>query len=97
MVQPLECLMKPSQIVGVSKLTRDFASKLKRVIDGEEIFIARNNEIQAVIISLEEYQRLCTVAEIAESQDLAKIIKKRKGTDRRKNVELEEFLRKHGL
>lgn len=91
------CTFGADQLVGSSDLARSFATYFKRAIAGEELFISKNNRVEAVLVGLKEYERLCQLADIAERKEVARIVDKRKDADRSKNVDARKILDRHGL
>lgn len=57
--------------------------------------VAKNNTIEAVILPVEEYEKIQEVAEWVELKDIEKIINERKGSN--KSYSLEEVLKENGI
>lgn len=91
------CRISPSQMIGASEASKSLSRQIERVNKGEEIFILKNNAVKAVLLSLEEYEHLCYLAELAERLEIAEVIKERKTVDRSKDVDAEDFLAKYDL
>ena len=87
------------KMMPVTKLQRELTQKLKEVSEtGEPVFVLRNNEMAAVIVSVEEYELLTQAEEILEHLEVADKIEKRlKGHDRSKNIPWEKIKKRHGL
>ena len=88
-----------NEIVSSSQFVRNFASLLQRVTksNNEKIAIVKNNQMQAVMIPIDEYERLATLAEKAEQKAREKAererakkqaIAERKAKKERERVEL---------
>ena len=71
-----------NEIVSSSQFVRNFASLLQRVTksNNEKIAIVKNNQMQAVMIPIDEYERLATLAEKAEQKAIFETIQERKNT-----------------
>lgn len=91
------CSIKPRQMIATSEAAKNLSKQIERVNKGEEVFILKNNAVKAVLLSLDEYEHLCYLADIAERLEIAKIAEERKSVDRSKDVDLEDFLAEHGL
>ena len=87
------------KLMPVTKLQRELTQKLKEVSEtGEPVFVLRNNEMAAVIVSVEEYELLTQAEEILEHLEVAEKIEKRlKRHDRSKNIPWEKIKKRHGL
>ena len=92
-------LVDTDKLIPVTKLQRELTQKLKEVSEtGEPVYVLRNNEMAAVIVSAEEYELLRQAEEILEHLEIAENIDKRlKGHDRSKNIPWERIKKRHGL
>ncbi len=95
----LSMLVDTQKLIPVTKLQRELTQKLKEVSEtGEPVFVLRNNEMAAVIVSAEEYELLTQAEEILEHLEIAEEVEKRlKGYDRSKNIPWEKIKKKRGL
>ena len=92
-------LVNTEKMIPVTRLQRELTQKLKEVSEtGEPIYVLRNNEMAAVIVSTEEYELLKQAEEILEHLEIAEKIEKRfKGHDRSENIPWERVKKRHGL
>ncbi len=92
-------LVDTEKMIPVTRLQRELTQRLKEVSEtGEPVYVLRNNEMAAVIVSTEEYQLLKEAEEVIEHLEIAEAIDKRlKGHDRGKNIPWEKVKKKHGL
>ncbi len=92
-------LVETEKMIPVTKLQRELTQKLKEVSEtGEPVYVLRNNEMAAVIVSTEEYALLKEAEELLEHLEIAEMIDTRlKGHDRSKNVPWEKIKKKYGL
>jgi len=92
-------LVNTENMIPVTRLQRELTQKLKEVSEtGEPIYVLRNNEMAAVIVSTEEYELLRQAEEILEHLEIGEKIKKRLiGHDRSKNIPWERVKKRHGL
>ena len=84
------------EIVSASDVARNFSSLLKDImLDTKERFvIAKNNKLEAVVLSIEQYEKLQESYEIMEHMEIYKIIQERKNS---KTLTLEESALKYGI
>jgi len=92
-------LVDTEKMIPVTKLQRELTQKLKEVSEtGEPVYVLRNNEMAAVIISTEEYELLTQAEEILEHLEIAEKVEKRlKGHNRSMNIPWERIKKRHGL
>lgn len=85
-----------SQMISSTDMGRRFAEYLDRARRGlERLFVTRNNEIEAVLIGIEDYERLLELEELVESLAIDKLVKSRRGEP--EVGDLEALLREEGL
>jgi PHD/YefM family antitoxin component YafN of YafNO toxin-antitoxin module len=92
-------LIDTEKMIPVTQLQRQLTQRLREIREsGEPLFILRNNEMAAVILSTEEYELLKQAEDIVEHFELAETLEKRlKGHDRSKNISWDKIKKKHGL
>ncbi len=92
-------LVDTEKMIPVTRLQRELTQRLKEVSEtGEPVYVLRNNEMAAVIVSTEEYQLLKEAEEVIEHLEIAEAIDRRlKDHDRAKNIPWEKVKKKHGL
>lgn len=66
-----------SRIISSSEAARNFGEMLNRVKESEELFIARNNAIEAVLVDIDVFERLAQSEEIVEQLEIAGLIAQR--------------------
>lgn len=88
-----------NEIIPATQVVRKFASILDSLKKhaSDKFAIVRNNEMQAVIIPIDEYERLVEAAERAEYEEIAGIISERKNTSPQKYVSFEKVLKHAGV
>lgn len=91
-------LVETEKMIPVTKLQKELTQKLREVSEtGEPLYVLRNNEMAAVILSTEEYEMLKQAEEILEHLEIAETVEKRlKGHDRSKNIPWEKLKKRHG-
>jgi PHD/YefM family antitoxin component YafN of YafNO toxin-antitoxin module len=84
------------EIISVSDLARNLSTSLSSLLDHtrEKLAISKNNKLEAVIISIEEYERMREAYEEMENMEIARIIEERKNS---KTITFEELLKRRGI
>ncbi len=92
-------LVNTEKMIPVGKLQKELTQKLREVSEtGEPLYVLRNNQMAAVILSAEEYELLKNAEDILEHVEIAEMVDKRlKGHDRSKNISWDRLKKKHGL
>jgi len=72
------------ELVGVTELGKSLGNYLDRLSDRvyEKIAVIRRNKPEAVMISLEEYERLKEAADRLEQQEIEEILKRQTPEER---------------
>lgn len=63
----------------------------------EKIVIAKNNKLEAVILDIEEYERLKEAYDLMEHLEIAKVIEERRKLSKDAYLDGDEVLKKLGL
>jgi len=92
-------LINTEKMMPVTKLQKELTQRLREVSEtGEPLYILRNNEMAAVILSPAEYEVLKQAEEILEHFEIAETVKKRlKDYDSSKNIAWEKIKKQHVL
>lgn len=88
-----------NEIVSSSQFVRNFATFLKQLKESkqEKIAIIKNNEMQAVMIPVEEYEKLKSIEEIAERKEIFDTVQSRSQTPESEYVSYDEGMRQAGF
>lgn len=88
-----------NEIISSTMVVRQFSSLIKSLLSQErqKIGVVRNNEMEAVILSIDEYERLSAQAERAEQLELANLIAQRKEIPQSAYIPFEEVMKKAGI
>lgn len=88
-----------NEIVSSSQLVRNFATFLKQLTESkqEKIAIIKNNEMQAVMIPVEEYEKLKSIEEIAERKEIFDTVQSRNQTPESEYVSYDEAMKQAGF
>lgn len=83
-----------NEIVSATQFVRQFATFLKRITESkqEKVAIIKNNEMQAVFITIDEYERLKAIEEYAEQKEISSLIEARKNTPENEYVSFEDAM-----
>jgi prevent-host-death family protein len=84
------------EIISATDLARNVSGTLNSVVKHvqDKIAISKNNKLEAVIIDIEEYERLKEAYELVEHMEIAKIVEERKDS---KTIGFDELLKKEGV
>ena len=84
------------EIISVSDLARNLSTALGGLLDysKEKLAISKNNKLEAVIIPIDEYERMKEAYEEMENMQIAKMIDERKDS---KTISFDELLSKFGV
>lgn len=88
-----------NEIISSTTVVRQFSSLIKSLLSQErqKIGVIRNNEMEAVILSIDEYERLNAQADRAEQLELAHLIAQRKATPSTEYIPFELVMKKAGI
>ncbi len=86
------------ELVPVSELAKNLNKILNTVKNSKrkKIAVVRNDRLEAVIISVREYERISELCELAEYMDIYQIVKAREQTPASEYLDHENILRQFG-
>ncbi len=92
-------IVNTNKMISVTRLQRELTQKLRDVSESKEpLFVLRNNEVAAVMVSPDEYNALKEMEEVLEHFEIYEMVQDRmKNYDASKNVTLEEIKKRYGL
>ena len=84
------------EIISATDLARNVSATLNSIVKHtkEKVAISKNNRLEAVIIDIEEYERLKEAYELMEHMEIAKIVEERKASE---TIGFEELLAEEGI
>ena len=86
-----------NQMVSSTDMARRFAEYLDRADKkGERLYVTRNNQIEAVLLNVEDFERLQVLEEIVEYAAISELVAEREAEEEIE-VDLEALLRDEGL
>ena len=88
-----------NEIVSSSQFVRGFAGFLQRMTksNDEKIVVIKNNKMQAVMIPIDEYERLKSLEQSLEQKSIYETIQIRKDTPVSEYVSYDEAMKQAGL
>jgi len=87
------------EIISATDLARNVSATLNSIVKHtkEKVAISKNNRLEAVIIDIEEYERLKEAYELMEHMEIAKIVEERRKTPKEEYLDGDEVLKSLGL
>lgn len=84
-------IIDTNQMIPITKLQKELTKRIREVSEqGSPLFVLKNNEMEAVILSPENYEYLINLSELVEYAEIEDIITKRMETyDRSRNLKWE--------
>jgi len=84
------------EIISVSDMARGFSNVLGSIINHtkDKVAISKNNKLEAVIVNIEEYEKLKEAYDTLEHIEIHEQVKKRENS---KTISLEDSMKKHGI
>lgn len=84
------------EIISASDIARSFSTALNSIMEysKEKLAISKNNRLEAVLISIEEYEKLREAYDLVEHMEIYQKIQERKNS---KTLSLEESMKRHGI
>jgi PHD/YefM family antitoxin component YafN of YafNO toxin-antitoxin module len=84
------------EIISVSDIARNFSGVLGNIIDytKEKIAISKNNKLEAVIVNIDEYEKLKEAYDTLEHIEIYEKVKQRRNSN---TVSLEDSMKRHGV
>ena len=88
-----EMLVETNQMVPITKLQKKLTQTIRSLSDsGKAVYILKNNNMEAVLLSYQEYQYLKEIEEIFEHFEINNIIKNRmEKYDPKKNISWDQI------
>jgi len=86
-------LVEPKQMVPITRLQKELTQTVRSLsTSGKAVYILKNNNMEAVLLSYREYEYLKEIEEIYERNEIKNIIKNRmKNYDPKNNISWESI------
>jgi prevent-host-death family protein len=84
------------EIISASEVARGFSGVLNDLIKGtkDRFAISKNNKLEAVVLPIEEYERMQEALDLAEHIEIYNIVKER---ENQKTISLEDSAKEFGI
>lgn len=85
-----------NELVSATEISKQFGEYISKVKNGflDKIGVLKNNKLNAVILSVEEYERMATAMETLENMQINQEIKERLKTPKENYVNGKDVLNK---
>ncbi len=71
-------LLETNQMIPVTKLQKELTKKIREIGEtGEALYILKNNNMEAVMLSFEEYEYLHNLEELFEQMEIKSMLEER--------------------
>ena len=86
-------LVETDRMIPITTLQKELTKRVRDLSDDSRpIYILKNNEMEAVILTPAEYEYLTNLAELVEQYEIQDVVKKRmKKYDRTKNIRWQDL------
>ena len=90
---------KKTELMSSTEIVRNFSSILDSITKHgkDKIAVMRKNKLEAVILSVEEYERIYEILELFEHIQIYKTIEQRKDTPLNEYIDLDQLLAEQGV
>ena len=84
------------EILSASEVARSFSSVLKELMQHtkERFAVSKNNKIEAVVLSIDEYERLQEAYDLVEYMEIYNKVKARESS---KTISMDDAAKKYGI
>lgn len=87
------------ELIPSSEFAKKFGSYLAQIKSHsvDKLAVLKNNRIEAVLVSKDEYEKMQNAYEIVEDMQLAKMVEERSKTPREEYISMEDMAQKIGV
>ncbi len=87
-----------NELVSATEISKQFGEYISKVKNGlvDKIGVLKNNKLNAVILSVEEYERMSEAVDLLEDMKIFQEVQERLKSDK-KLLDGNDVLKKHGL
>lgn len=84
------------EIVPATEVARSFSAIYRSIVEHkkEKIAVSKNNKLELVMLSIDEYERMCAAQELLEHMEIYKIVKER---ENQLTISFDEVMKKAGI
>ncbi len=88
-------LLETNQMIAVSKLQKELTKKVREVSEtGEALYILKNNNMEAVMLSFKQYEYFQALEELFEQLEIKSMLEERLSNYKPKNNKSWEDIKK---
>ena len=90
---------KKTELMSSTEIVRNFSSILDSITKHgkDKIAVMRKNKLEAIILSVEEYERIYELQELLEHIQIYKTVEQRKNTPLNEYIDLDQLLTEQGI
>lgn len=90
---------KKAELMSSTEIVRNFSSILDSITKHgkDKIAVMRKNKLEAIILSVEEYERIYELQELLEHIQIYKTVEQRKDTPLNEYIDLDQLLAEQGI
>ena len=87
------------EIISASDMARGFSGVLNDLISytKDRFVISKNNKLEAVVLPIEEYERMQEALDYMEHMEIYNVVKERENTPTSEYISLEDLAQNHGI
>lgn len=95
----MNLVYKKDEMVSASSAARSFGRILSDLVNDkkQKMVIVKNNQLEAIILPIHEYEHLCELAGWVEHIEIYELISKRRGKDAGRRISLDALLKEEGI
>jgi len=88
-----------NELIPSSEFAKKFGSYLAQIKDHtvDKLAVLKNNRIEAVLVSKDEYEKMQNAYELVEDMQLDKMVEERSSTPREEYISMEDMAQKLGV
>ena len=88
-----------NELIPSSEFAKKFGSYLAQIKDHtvDKLAVLKNNRIEAVLVSKDEYEKMQNAYELVEDMQLDKMVEERSRTPREEYISMEDMAQKLGV
>lgn len=88
-----------NELASATEISKQFGEYISKVKNGivDKIGVLKNNKLNAVILSVDEYEKMSNAMELLENMQIYEEVKDRLNTSTNELLDGEDVLKKHGL
>jgi len=88
-----------NELASATEISKQFGEYISKVKNGlvKKIGVLKNNKLNAVILSVEEYEKMSEAMDLLENMEIYEEIKERLEKPNNKLLDGNDVLKKHGL